>query len=109
MTDKELLEKAAAAAGMKWRTDAEVVHDGLWIIGVQTYWNPLRDDGDALRLAVNLNIEVDPCDDRCSVSFWRRPEMIELVHETEKYTSDKFAATRRAIVRAAAAIAGEKS
>ena len=48
MTDRELLEAAAKAAGY--------VHyhpgDGFY----QT-WNPLTDDGDALRLAVKLGLQ----------------------------------------------------
>lgn len=69
-TDRELLERAAKAAGL-------VVHDqsstGLWVypIGSELIWegeypifnwSPLNDDGDALRLAVRLGISVDARD-----------------------------------------------
>ncbi len=43
MTDRELLEYAAKAAGL----------DHLWVVeidGISPNWNPLTDDGDALRL-----------------------------------------------------------
>ena len=51
MTDRELLEAAAKAAGM----------NHLWvdeIDSVSPEWNPLEDDGDAMRLAVGLNLAV---------------------------------------------------
>lgn len=56
MTDRELLELAAKAVGLRitWEPD----HKCHWINpgqGIQIDpWNPLRDDGQALRLAVAL-------------------------------------------------------
>ena len=63
-------------------------------------WNPLTDDGDALRLAVKLKLDVisDREDDCCSVWTYGNPDV------NVKYGNDPYAATRRAIVRAAAAI-----
>jgi len=59
-------------------------------------WNPLTDDGDALRLAVrlwlDLNINDGQCDVFSSEGFYNCRD------------DDTAAATRRAIVRAAAAI-----
>ncbi|HHN0559932.1 TPA: hypothetical protein ACRNVW_001856 [Pseudomonas aeruginosa] len=60
MNDRELLELAARAAGYKliWSYDNhccwinEMRHD------LDVTWNPLTDDGDALRLAVLLNLEI---------------------------------------------------
>lgn len=101
-TDKELLELAAKAAdyNIKSHEDGTLYSDcrcaGYW--GV---WNPLTDDGDALRLAVELNLGVDISD------TW-----VDIFHNgkciiADTVTGDKLAATRRAIVRAAAAI-GER-
>ena len=64
MTDRELLELAAKAAGY----DVVFVHDNKIPMrrdvpnrkGMKV-WNPLEDDGDALRLAVMLNLLIDSC------------------------------------------------
>ena len=52
MIDSELLELAAKAAGISvWTdTDETVFTDNP--NGVEVEWNPLTNDGDALRLAV---------------------------------------------------------
>lgn len=103
MTDKELLELAAKAAGFK----REDFVDGKSIIrevdGQPVYWNPLTDDGDALRLAVKLRICYGPnLQGDLAVAFHDDgPSM------TEPYEPDPYAATRRAITRAAAEIGKE--
>ncbi len=95
MTDRELLELAAKAAGM----------NHLWVVeidGLDPKWNPLTDDGDALRLAVKLDIWIHPGEG---------PEVVEVVGLAAvrlAADADRNAATRRAIVRAAAAI-GEQA
>jgi hypothetical protein len=101
MTDRELLEKAALAAGYKWRWYAAPVgqlfqiHDGfLW-----NYWNPLREDGDAFRLLVALKLEPEWW--KTGVSINRDDIPPGAIHHIG---DDARAATRRAIVRAAAAI-----
>ena len=91
MTDKELLELAAKAAGYLLEDDDD---EGLsWVVWDEnnnpTDWNPLTDDGDALRLAVKLGINVP--------TRWEHEKM-------ERCGLDVYAATRRAIVRAAAEI-----
>lgn len=89
MTDMELLELAAKAAGI--RAD-EIDEHGVWtkeshdqVVSGWYFWNPLESDGAALRLAVKLRIQV--------------PVIGNGMH------ADPYAATRRAIVRAAAATA----
>lgn len=55
MTDKELIEMAAKAAGCKiyqWPDKCVRTDDK------DKPWNPLTDDGDALRLAVKLQLEI---------------------------------------------------
>ena len=59
-------------------------------------WNPLTDDGDALRLAVKLDMIIDVRGNHSAVAVW--PDVVEPIDK------DPYAATRRAIVRAAAAI-----
>lgn len=107
-TDRELLELAAKAAGIslhRW------VGKGLWMgeedeEGFQTSppelsrWNPLTDDGDAMRLAVNLSFNVFQA---AGHAFAMETEG-EDNHIKTPYEGNKYAATRRAIVRAAAAI-----
>lgn len=106
-TDRELLELAAKAAGLRINTKAQAERDvlidpsaaSLWLANGTTGWNPLTDDGDALRLAVKLRLSIEQNHIGSAV----------LVGNTsrEKYVDhgdDPAAATRRAIVRAAAAI-----
>lgn len=56
MTHRELLESAARAAGMIPR---EFIGNQNYMDGMLDGWNPLEDDGDALRLAVKLQIQID--------------------------------------------------
>lgn len=97
MNDKELLELAAKAAGIvpQWRDQTlSTYRPGICDpIG----WNPLTDDGDELRLAVKLDLEIRP--DTSSVAAAG-----DGVWEDQAHSGDKLAATRRAIVRAAAEI-----
>lgn len=69
MTDKELLELAAKAAGITIdkspNNGGGFGNDGFSITGAAAidwhngvFWNPLNDDGDALRLAVKLSISI---------------------------------------------------
>jgi hypothetical protein len=101
MTDRELLELAAKAAGMKW-------HDGsVWLDADVEYvpWNPLTDDGDAFRLAVKLKLSIENGEYDVSVEVWF--ELSNLRRVNEFYGNDPYAATRRTIVRAAAEIGKE--
>jgi len=112
MTDKELLELAAKAAGIEicgpaTKFIASGVTDLDLVIrndrGGDSVWNPLTYDGDALRLAVKLNLSLStgPCIVKCnSISGALRGNFIE----EDSIYQDHYAATRRAIVRAAAEI-----
>jgi len=96
MSDRELLELAAKAAGVELKYDTFGQSENA--DRVYCYWNPLTDDGDALRLAVRLNI-------RFGGRLW--PDTITFYggHEFREPTAgDPSASTRRAIVRAAAEI-----
>jgi hypothetical protein len=100
MSDREMLELAAKAAGFQnytIRGDTVYVKTGTARVDSGYYWNPLTDDGDALRLAVRLkitpHIDGNLTDAESPKSFC-----------TEPHFDDPYAATRRAIVRAAAEI-----
>jgi len=102
MSDRELLEAAARAAGMEgwtWKDSWGCMKSpprksphGL----THAFWNPLEDDGEALRLAVKMSMH---CVDAFPV-----PSMA-LIKECG---GDEYAATRRAIVRAAAQLGEEQ-
>ena len=103
MTDRELLEAAAKAAGILIYFD-DVGQCCQRVPGDQlsTYlWEPLEDDGDALRLAVKLNITVSNSEQQkhaCASSI----KVSGICLNT--HNGNPYAATRRAIVRAAAEI-----
>jgi hypothetical protein len=106
MTDRELLENAAKAAGNPIGTSRA---GGGLLMANDLYWNPLQSDGDALRLAVRLGLLVD-CDDvlkEVEAVLVMRDHDDDYVRISEKYETNPYAATRRAIVRAAAEIGKE--
>jgi hypothetical protein len=106
VSDRELLELAAKAAGYEWTgyfgdDEVECQYFDIGLGEEVVPWNPLTDDGDALRLAVKLGlttaqlitnreVEVNDYDETVLISEFDGP--------------DPYAATRRAIVRAAAEI-----
>ena len=99
MNDRELLELAAKADGV-----ARSQWDYEWVRGR----NPLKDDGDALRLAVTLGIRILHVNQE---SYMGYPNTVVagtfefgMVEEMYEDHNDCFAAVRRAIVRAAALI-----
>ena len=97
MTEREMLEFAAKAAGITgYRYSSSLgcmAHwnesDGGWFDAC-CLWNPITDDGDALRLAVKLNILWD-----VNVHYTKFLDLSE---------TNAMSATRRAIVRSAAEI-----
>jgi len=97
--DKELIELAAKAAGLPergWMGPAFMyVKDNQF-----TDWNPLKDDGDAFRLAVKLSLTIiqDKNDKLCAVHW------TDVQGCRSAYKEDPCAATRKAITRAAAEI-----
>jgi hypothetical protein len=112
MTDIELLVLAAKAA------DIELWHEDVFTKGLTQKisqsgilcWNPLTDDGDALRLAVKLDLIV-------SRGFTEvgKEAVVFYLNETQHqmrcvvpHGNNPYAATRLAIVRAAAEIGKAK-
>ena len=96
MSDREMLELAAKAAGIDTTRCLQYEDGAFDWPGKAGRWNPLTDDGDALRLAVELRIG----------SVHALLQWSEENHEDAEaaWENDPNAATRRAIVRAAAEI-----
>jgi hypothetical protein len=104
MTDREMLELAAKAAGLRLdELGGRIVRRE--IDGQPVYWNPLTGDGDALRLAVKLGIDI-VISVKCPSRSGACPPHLDLPKDylIEDHGTDAHAATRRAIVRAAAEI-----
>jgi len=102
-TDRELLEMAARAAGYKieWVRNSGCYYRCEEEVGREEF-NPLDDDGEAMRLAVVCRMTLEVSFRRSSAHAWRGQK--EIVAR-EKHAGDDWSAfTRRAIVRAAAAI-----
>lgn len=117
MGDREILELAAKAAGVKIDDDGPYVErpviqsefgKGNWVENVRFNWNPIQSDSEAFRLMIALGMDV-----------MFSPENVEVIatqHADGDFVSpfaleswtlkpqDTYAATRRAIVRAAAEI-----
>jgi hypothetical protein len=114
---RSLLERAAKAAGIVVvhnatrpvcaEDDDLIIESGT---GGHTVWNPRKWDGDALRLAVKLGLTVY-APEKTVTGVWVcvvqgfGPEAIEVWEEVRD--SDPYAATRLAIVRAAASMVKE--
>lgn len=103
--DRELLELAAKAARvevLRWNSGQEPYSSGEgFILPNLRIWNPLTDDGDALRLAVNLGIHIEQntaFKRACALWYGKSVLREELF---VFWGDDKYAATRRAIVLAA--------
>ena len=106
MNDRELLELAARAAGIKarwfrvnqWRqvggNRMQTGQEDVCGTHHRKPWNPLTDDGDALRLAVLLNLEIH--------SPKSNPTVMFRTAENDVFYQDTC--IRIAIVRAAAEI-----
>jgi len=114
VTDQELLEAAAKAAGntVDGLADKFLVEPARWAGGLivrtptggNVAWNPLADDGDALRLAVKLGIHISQQLSYCATFCPHGDNNTRGTTWTEQCNADPAAATRRAIVRAAAAM-----
>jgi hypothetical protein len=97
-TDREPLELAAKAAGIGLHQWVESTNE--FMTTNSNGWNPLADDGDALRLAVKLRLSTDFSNHGLSAYRHGEDDFIWFT----PYDDDAVAATRRAIVRAAAEI-----
>lgn len=110
--DRELMELAAKAAGLSINEYTGAPDEGnrYWAHGVNAHpetaaqWNPLTDDGDALRLAVTLRITVEQelLETKAAAYVLIGAKRQHFVSVSGQVTRQE--ATRRAIVRAAAEI-----
>jgi hypothetical protein len=113
-TDRELLELAAKAAGIKakwFKVKKWKDYNGArWLIGSDDIfgthhskpWNPLTDDGDALRLAVKLGMEI---------SLWGSSihcKIGSIAFTQEPVGTDRAESVREAIVKTAIKYAENK-
>jgi hypothetical protein len=110
MTDRELLEAAAKAAKYDFIEKRFPLFPSAYEFYLRsrhpartsdypTLWNPLTSDADALRLMVKLSIALQ----HFSSGLAEAKRFPNDPHR-EDYGTDPYAATRRAIVRAAAEI-----
>ena len=105
MSDRELLELAAKAAGIDYRHDnaywTHEDHCAFWsyddLCNCGARWNSLDNDDNAFRLAVKLGLHLTSSETHAWASHLA-------VSATEPLGTDPYAATRRAITRAAAEI-----
>lgn len=105
MTNRELLERSAKAAGIKLR--GPMVYDGRFeyqphphIDNDWVTWNPLEDDGDAFRLMVKTGGRVE-CQLDGQVYVWAGNELVWNEFALDATNDfERASATRRAIVRA---------
>lgn len=104
MTDRELLELAAKAAGIELNWHGT---EDPWWPKTGEAWNPLTEDGDALRLAVKLKLRARFCSVLNRAIVHEEFLSPHVWIEYGKDHSDAYTATRRAIVRAAAEIGRE--
>lgn len=112
MTDEELLTLAAKAAGYTLWWKEGICKGGPYrapFIGDKP-WRPLEDDGDAFRLAVKLEMRVSVFNGVVEVDagYNYGGSCCYDVHDEVDTQEDPYAATRRAIVRAAAELGEDK-
>ena len=112
LTDRKLLELAAKAAGIDvWfpRMNGGKNPDGTRVVlepchtetdGITREWNPLIDDGDALRLAIQLGIDIAFLTGEFFVTAGKEKK----IRRYAEANADMSEKTRNAIVNAAAEI-----
>jgi len=111
MTDQELIKAAAKAAGIEgcWHD----IDDGWFIPGnINNWaslirWDPLEDNSQAFKLMVKLRMRVRTTETAAIVDIygengWQGEVQVGVMDAD--WSEDYYAATRRAIVRAAAEI-----
>lgn len=117
MNDKELLELAAKAAGIEFewhprttfvgKADMYGIRETVKTVEPQiagAWWNPLKHDGHAFRLAVKLHMSVDTFVGGCEVGYddMKGGQGFLSQDDGPDGDMDDFEVVRRAIVRAAA-------
>lgn len=106
MADKGLLELAAKAALLEYHHENGIIRTAARS-GGYTPWNPLKDDGDALRLANHLcmSVSTGPCTARATTIAGA---LRGAFFEEDTCHQDQDEAVRRVIVRCAAEVGEAK-
>ena len=99
MDDRTMLELAAKSIG-KYALSDGYIYAGFG----SREWNPLADDGDALRLMIAVGVGFIIDDEFVNVFRCGHELLVDLCEYYANHGGDKTAATRRAITRAAAEI-----
>jgi len=93
------LKAVAIAAGYAFRAD--VTHLGVWVAYVDGHpWNPRDDDGDALRLAMDLRLNIEFGND--GADYTVAGDSVVGSSKWYHHASDCHIATRLAILSAVA-------
>ncbi len=110
VNDRELLELAARAAGIKYKWEKEgYAYGDVGIVpeGWRRCWNPLNDNDDVVELSIALRISIEHnvlilANGGYGITAWIELPDGEIIEHDELYGNDPAAATRRAIVIVAA-------
>jgi hypothetical protein len=101
VTDRELLEAAASATGYDLLPEGKKLPLALKDGDPKMMpWDPLASDADAFRLAVKLGVTAH----QYSTCVVAKRHLGDGINCEESFGDDPYAATRRAIVRAAAEV-----
>lgn len=121
MNDTDLLKLAAIAAGLPLSVEWDASTEGILIgqgEGDLKVWNPLADDGEALRLAVDVGLFIELFTEgvfaqekmgMVTARAFLNDSLASVDIDEPFEAGDPYAATRRAIVRAAAEIGKTRS
>lgn len=108
LTDRQLVELAAKAAGQRLAdpVDSHIPSGGVWVIDRREFeivWSPLTNRSDAFQLAMDLNISLtfDQIERRTIAEFGDGAQCIQY---WDGVVNGKAPATYRAVTRAAAEI-----
>ena len=105
-SDGTLIALAAQAIGLHWcRYDLAKLRALGHCIGADMMWNPLENDKDAFRLAVEMGMAIIQEDRAVLAGLPNGQSATELWHDNG---GDKFVSTLRAITRAAAMVGAAK-
>ena len=112
MDNKQLLERAAKAAGYEYIKPIDEYDGSLGLeLGTNPMrtksWNPIQSDADAFRLMVDCGLTVEITEDDCEAWTIRDDRRLWHSEAFGHHHNDKHAATRMAIVRAASRNAGK--
>lgn len=107
MTDPELLVLAAKAVGIEYIKDCVWIDNGFYPspdAPVRVAWNPLVSDGDAMRMATKLRLDIMWSNVGVECRASGRRDLLSYPYAIEALGSNAGASVRRAIVRVAAQI-----